>query len=43
MANRINRIRVLGNGVVPMQAREAFKRLMGINNTAQTAKNENTN
>lgn len=27
---RVDRIKALGNGVVPMQAREAFKRLMGI-------------
>ncbi len=27
---RVDRIRALGNAVVPIQAREAFKRLMGL-------------
>jgi DNA (cytosine-5)-methyltransferase 1 len=29
--NRVDRIKCLGNAVVPLQAREAFKELMGIN------------
>lgn len=29
-SNRVDRIKGLGNAVVPAQAREAFKRLMGI-------------
>ena len=28
--SRVNRLRALGNGVVPLQAREAFERLMGL-------------
>lgn len=31
LPNRVDRIRGLGNAVVPLQAREAFKKLMGIN------------
>lgn len=32
LSNRVDRIRCLGNAVVPIQAREAFKRLSGIEN-----------
>jgi DNA (cytosine-5)-methyltransferase 1 len=34
---RMDRIKALGNSVVPAQAREAFMRLMGLKNTANTA------
>ena len=30
VSNRVDRIKCLGNAVVPLQAREAFKRLMGL-------------
>jgi len=32
LSNRVDRIKCLGNAVVPLQAKEAFKELLGIKN-----------
>jgi DNA (cytosine-5)-methyltransferase 1 len=42
VADRINRIRILGNGVVPLCAEEAFMRLMGLTDAAGANVNSET-